>query len=99
MVQDTRGVDDLVSEIFVFGMADIQGLSCKGIRLDFDVGFADGVDEWGFADVGIACQEDGSFIRIDGGKTAQMFSDLFQVGKRGADFSDHGTDSTKCGSF
>jgi hypothetical protein len=28
-----------------------------------------------------------------------MFSDLFQVGKRGADFSDHGTDSTKCGSF
>ncbi len=45
VVQDTRGVDDLVSEIFVFGMADVQGLGCKGIRLDLDVGFADGVDE------------------------------------------------------
>lgn len=99
MVQDTRGVDDLVSEIFVFGMADIQGLSCKGIRLDLNVGFADGVDEWGFADIGIACQENGSLIRIDGRKTAQVFSDLFQVRKGGTNFSDHGTDSTKCGSF
>ena len=50
-------------------MADVQGLSGEGIRLNFNVGLADSVDERGLTDVWIACDQDCSFVGVDSGKT------------------------------
>ena len=80
-------------------MTDIQGLSGEGIRLNFNVGLAHGVNERRFTDVWIPCEENGSFIRVDCGETTQVFSDFFKVRKRRVDFSNHGTNSTQSGSF
>lgn len=80
-------------------MADVECFGGEGVRLDFDVGSADAVNEAGFSDVGVACEEDGPLIGVDGGQPSHMFPDFLEVGERGCYFPDHGAHPSKCCSF
>lgn len=51
MIQNTRGVDNLVPKIFIFSVADVQGLCCEWIGLNLDVGLAYGINKWWFANI------------------------------------------------
>lgn len=90
VVQDARGVDDLEPETVVVGVADVEGLGGEGVGLHLHVGLADGVDEAGLADVGVASHQDGAFVGVDGGQSAHMFPHFLQVRERGGDLPDHG---------
>lgn len=70
VVQQSRWVYHLISQIFIFSMADIQCLSCEGIWLNFNIGLADCVNERRFSNIWIPCQKNCSFIRVDCWKTA-----------------------------
>ena len=81
MVKNSRGVDDLISEVAVFCVADVEGFGGEGVGLDFNVGFAEAVYEAGFSYVGVTCQQNGPFVGVDGGQSAHVLSDFLEVGK------------------
>ena len=57
-------------------MTDEETLGGEGVRLDFDVGARDFVDEGRFADVGKTRDQNGARVRIDRRQTRQMLTDL-----------------------
>lgn len=67
MVKDSGGVDDLEPQIVELGVANVKGLGCEGVRLDFNVGSADAVNKTGLAHIGVSSEEDGPLVGINGG--------------------------------
>lgn len=45
MIEDSWGVNDLESEIVELCVTDEECLCCEGIRLNFNIGSADAVNE------------------------------------------------------
>ncbi len=86
-------------KIVELSVADVECFGGEGVRLYFDVGSADAVNEAGFSDVGVACEEDGPLIGVDGGQPSHMFPDFLEVGEGGCYFPDHGAHPSKCCSF
>lgn len=99
VVKNARGIDDLVPEVAVFGVAYVEGFGGEGVGLDFNVGFAEAVYEARFAYVGVTCQQNSPFVGVDGGQSAHMFPDFLEVCEWGGYFSDHGAHPSKCSSF
>lgn len=82
LIQDTRGVDNLPSDVVVISVTDEQGLGCEGIRLNIDIGVGDLVDETGFTDVGETSDEEGTGVRVDVGHSGKMLSDFLEETER-----------------
>lgn len=82
VVQNTRRVDDLPSQVLVIQMTNEQRLGGEGVRLDIHVRAGDLVNEGRFADVGVSTDDEGSGIGVDGGETGDMLTDLLEVRKR-----------------
>mmetsp|Transcript_36018 Transcript_36018/g.76805 ORF Transcript_36018/g.76805 Transcript_36018/m.76805 type:complete len:233 (-) Transcript_36018:65-763(-) len=82
MIQDTRRIDDLPPHVIVVQVTNKQRLSGEGVRLHIDVCGGDDVHEGGLTDIGVAGQNHGSRRRVDGGQTAEMLANLFEVGQR-----------------
>jgi len=76
MIQNSRSVNDLPTQIFIISVADIKRLGGKSIRLNFHVCAGDLVNKAGFAYVWEARDEDGPRVGVDRGQTAQMLSYL-----------------------
>ena len=76
MVQNTRRVNNLPTEVLVVSVTHIQGFGGKCVRLNFDIGSGDFVDEAGLAHVGEAADEQGPGVGINGRQTAQMLTNL-----------------------
>lgn len=81
MIQNPWSINDLPSQILVIEMAHEERLGGERIGLDFDVCTGDFVDEGGFADVGVAADDECSGAGIYGGETGEMLADLFEVGE------------------
>ena len=71
----------LPSEVSIVGVADEETLGGEGVRLYFDVGASDLVDERGFAHVGKSRDQDGASIRVDRRQTGQVLTDLVRGGR------------------
>ena len=99
VVKNSRGIDDLVPEVAVLGVADVEGLGGEGVGLDLNVGFAEAVDEAGLSNIGVAGQQNGPLVGVDGGQSPHMFPDFLEVGEWGGYFSDHGAHPSKGSSF
>lgn len=82
VVQDTGGIDGLEAQVLVVEVADEQGLGCEGIGLDIDVGAGDAAQEARLADIGVAADEQGAGVGVDGGQTAEMLANLVEIQQR-----------------
>ena len=91
VVEHPRGVDYLVAEVLVLGVADVERLGGEGVGLDLDVGLADAVDETRLPHVGIPRQENGPLVGVNRWQPTHMLPHLLQVPQRRADLPDHGT--------
>ena len=81
MVKDTGRVNNLPTEVLVVSVTHVQGFGGKCVRLNFDIGSGDLVDETRFANIGKATDEQSSGIGIDGWETTQMLPNLFEIGQ------------------
>ena len=81
MIQNTRRIDYLISEVVMFSVSDVKSFGGEGVRLNLDVGTTDAVDETGFTNIRISTQQDGPFVGVDGRQSAHMLSDFFKVSK------------------
>ena len=99
VVENTRGIDDLVTEVLVVEMADEQALGGESIRLDRGISAGDGAHERRLADIGEAGNEESTGGRVDIGQTGQMLADLVEVGERVFETLDEGGHTTKGGSL
>lgn len=95
VVQDARGVDYLETQVVELGVADVQSLGGEGVGLDLDVRPADAVDEAGFADVGVAGEQNGALVGVYGGQPRHMFPHLLEVRQRRPDLADHSAHPTQ----
>mmetsp|Transcript_56924 Transcript_56924/g.123174 ORF Transcript_56924/g.123174 Transcript_56924/m.123174 type:complete len:205 (-) Transcript_56924:135-749(-) len=82
MIQNTRGVDHLPSDVVVVQMPNEEGLRGEGIRLNVNVGVGHDVHERGFAHVWVASKDQSPRGRIDGRQPSQMLPHLFKVRER-----------------
>ena len=57
MVENTRCVDHLPTQVFVIRVTDVQRFGCKRVRLYFDIGARHLVQETRLAHVGVAADE------------------------------------------
>mmetsp|Transcript_3279 Transcript_3279/g.8778 ORF Transcript_3279/g.8778 Transcript_3279/m.8778 type:complete len:535 (+) Transcript_3279:50-1654(+) len=78
-VQDTRGIQYLPSEVLVVGVAHVDGLGGERVRLNLDVGAGHLVHEGRLADVGVAADEDGACVWVDGREAGHVLPDLLEV--------------------
>lgn len=79
MIQNTRGIDGLKSQVLVVEMSNEQTLGCERIWLDIDIGSCDTLQEARFSDVRVSADEEGSGVGINGGETTQMLSHLIEI--------------------
>merc|ERR1719219_2112225 len=79
MVQDTGGVNNLPSQIFVVRVSDVQTLGGEGVGLHLNIGSRDLVDEAGLANVWESCDDQSPGVGVDGWKPAEVLPDLLQV--------------------
>ena len=81
MVENTWSIDYLPPHIPIVEVTDEERFGGEGVRLNVDVRTGDLVDEGGFADVGVAADEEGAGSRVNGGQTGDVLPDLFKVGQ------------------
>lgn len=82
MVEDTRGINGLESQILVIKVTDKQTLGGEGVGLDIHIGARDASEEAGLANIGVTADEQGPGVGVDGGETAKMLANLVQIQKR-----------------
>lgn len=99
VVENTGGIDDLVTEVLVVEMADEQALGGESIGLDRGISAGDGAHERRLADVGEAGNEESAGGRVDIGQSGQMLADLVEVGERVFQTLDEGGHTTEGGSL
>ena len=88
VIQDTRGINHLPSEVFIVKVANEKRLGRKSIRLHIHISPGDFIDKGGFSDVGVATDEESTRVGIDIGKTRYMLSHLLKV-REGVFLSPH----------
>jgi len=88
VIQDTRGINHLPSEVFIIKVADEKRLGRKGIRLHIHISPGDFVDEGRFSDVGVAADEECTCVGVNIGKTGYVLSHLLKV-RQGVFLSPH----------
>lgn len=81
VVQDTGGIDDLPSEVLVVEMAHEEGFGGEGVRLNIHICSSDLVHKARLADIGVTTAQQCSGGRVNGGETAHVLPDLFQIGQ------------------
>ena len=79
VVQDSRCVHHLPSEVAVVHVPHEQRLCGEGVRLYLDVCSRHLVHETGLANVWEATHQDGASVWIDGRESGKMLSHLLQV--------------------
>lgn len=80
--RDTRGVDDLESQVLVIEMPDEQTLGGESIRLNIDIGTGDAAQEAGLSDVRVTANQQSPSVGINRWQTTQVLADLLQVDER-----------------
>ena len=88
VVQDTRGINYLPSEVFIVKVANEKRLGRKGIRLHIHISAGDFINEGRFSNVGVAADEECTSVGVDIGKTGYMLSHLLKV-RQGVFLSPH----------
>ena len=79
VVEDSRGVNGLESEVFVVEVADEQALGRERIRLYVDVRSRNALQETRLAHVGVPADEQRPRVRVDGRQATQMLAHLVEV--------------------
>lgn len=82
VIEDTRGIDDLPSQVLVVKVADEKRLGRKGVRLYVYICTRDLVDEGGLSDIWIPADEQGPSVGVNRGETGHMLPDLLEVSER-----------------
>ena len=67
VIEQAGGVDGLKAKVPVVKMADEETLGRERVRLHVHVGAGDGAEEARLADVGVAADEKGTGVGVDGG--------------------------------
>lgn len=76
MVQDSRCINDLPSQVLVIQVSNKEGLCGERVWLDINVRSSDLVNEGGLSDVGVAADEEGTGVGINGGETGDVLAHL-----------------------
>ena len=79
MIENTRSVNGLESQIFVIKMTDEQTLGSEGVGLDINIGTGNASQETRLANIGISTDEEGSSVGVDGRQTTKMLTHLIQI--------------------
>ena len=95
VIQDTRSIDCLESQVLVVKVTHKQALGGESVRLDVDVCPRDATQEARLANVGISADEEGSGVGIDRRQTPKMLPHLVEVQKRILEALDDGGHPTK----
>lgn len=82
VIKNSRSVNGLEPEVFVIEMAHEQTLGGEGVRLNIDIGAGDRPQKARLSDIGVATDQEGPGIGIDGGQTTEMLSHLLEVDQR-----------------
>lgn len=82
VVQDSRSVDNLPSEVLVVHVTDEQGFGGESVGLDVDVRTSDLVDKRTLSNVGVAANQQSTGVWIDRWQTRDMLSDLLEIRQR-----------------
>lgn len=82
VIQHSRSIDNLPSEVLVVHVTDEERLGGEGVRLNVDIRSSDFVDEGRLSDVGVSTDEKRSGGGVDGRETGHVLSNLFEIGKR-----------------
>lgn len=99
VVENTRGIDGLESQVLVVEVTDKQTLGSEGVGLDIDVGAGDAAQEAGLSDVGVAADDQSSGVGVNRGQTTQMLADLVEVHQRVLEALDEGSHATEGGTL
>lgn len=81
VIEDPGGVDGLEAEVLVVKVSDVEGFRCECVGLDIDVCTGDGFEEGGFADVGVAADDEGPGVWVNAWEATEMLTDLLEVGE------------------
>ena len=76
MVEDTRRIDCLETEVFVVKVTNIQTLCGERVGLNIYIGAGDALEETRLSDVGVTADQERPRVGVNGGETAQMLADL-----------------------
>jgi hypothetical protein len=82
VIQDTWGVDDLPSEVFVVHVTDKEGFRGERVWLDIDICSRDLVDKRTLSDVGVTADQKSTGVGVNSWQTRNVLSDLLEVGER-----------------
>merc|ERR1719369_2081676 len=79
MIQNSRGVYYLPTQIFVVGMSNIQRFCGESIGLYLHIGSSNLIYEARFSNIWKSTNDNCPGIWINGRQTTQMLSNLFQI--------------------
>ena len=69
----------LPAQILVIHVAHIQALGSEGIRLHLHICQCELVHQAGLANIGVATEQQGAGVGVNGGQTTHVLTDLLQV--------------------
>jgi hypothetical protein len=82
LTQKTGGINHLPPQVTVIHVSNEQRLGRESVRLNIHIGPSNLVDKTTLSDVGVSTDDQRSRVRVDGGETRNVLSDLFEVGQR-----------------
>lgn len=65
MIENSGRINDLPAQVLVVSVSNVQTLCGEGVRLDFNVGARNLIDETGFADIREARHQDGPSVGVN----------------------------------
>lgn len=99
VVENTRRINGLESQVLVIEMADKQTLGSESVGLHINVCAGDAAQEAGLSNVGVSTDQEGSCVWVDRGQTTQVLSHLLQIDKRVLETPADGSHTTKGSTF
>ena len=81
MIQHSRGIDNLPSEVLVVHVTDKERLGGESVGLNVDIRSSDLVDKGRLSNVRVSADEESSGSGVDGRKTGHVLSDLLEIGE------------------